>query len=44
MLCESEVKILLVLPEMLVLKAVPDISEKLLELFWLVPCLCGEFE
>lgn len=29
-------KILLVLPEMLVLKAVPAISEELSELFWLV--------
>ena len=36
MLCGSEVKILLVLPEMLVLKAVPGISEELSELFWLV--------
>lgn len=36
MLCGPEVKILLVLPEMLALKAVPAISEELSELFWLV--------
>lgn len=33
--CGSEVKILVLL-EVLVLKAVPDISEELSELFWLV--------
>lgn len=32
----SEVKILLVLPEMPFLKAVPAISEELPELFWLI--------